>query len=545
MSQTIPSNRPAHLDPTAAADGGTTSLCMDLHLQPAQQDDEIGRLGNYRVLRMLAEGGMGKVYEAEDFTLNRLVALKVIRPNLERSLPGATERFLREARAMASIKHDNLVTVYATGREADTVYLAMELLQGETLETRLDRSGALPWTEVVRIGREIALGLSAVHGRGLIHRDIKPANLWLEAPTGRVKILDFGLVRTARGEDGLTQVGMIVGTPAYLSPEQVRAEEFDHRADLFSLGCVLYRMCTNRIPFPADTPTGQLRAVSTDEALAIADINPSVPTELADLIMQLLDKDPAGRPSTAADVAERLQKVKRGQTEARRKAKGETAAKARKTRVSAAAKRQPTGPSRWVWVAIASSAAAIGVTLPVAVVVALKKADRPNAPEPRPVAEQPAAASPPVVPQQPVKEYLADLKHASAAGWPLRGPLPPGLNGPLYVRGQLAAHGILMHPGFPPEPPPSITYRLDKKYRRLSGAVGFNFTAPPETPPTTFVVSANGKSVWTTPHPLNRNDQSEPFDVDVSAADTLTLELRPWGEPRGCHAVWVDPLLTK
>ena len=166
-------------------------------LLPAVEPDEIGRLGNYRVLRLLGKGGMGFVFQAEDIGLRRPVALKIMKPDLSHDGEGC-QRFLREARIMASIKHEHLVTVYQVGQEGASVHLAMELLEGESLGARMDRQGkAAKLTEILRLGREIASGLAVVHQHGLIHRDIKPANIWLEAPGGRVKILDFGLARFA------------------------------------------------------------------------------------------------------------------------------------------------------------------------------------------------------------------------------------------------------------------------------------------------------------------------------------------------------------
>jgi len=172
-------------------DAGVKKKSYDF-LAPPLAPDELGRLGPYRVLKVLGAGGMGVVFLAEDPQLARLVALKAMLPGVAVS-DSARERFLREARAAASIKHDNIVSIYQVGEDRGVPFLAMELLDGEPLDARLQREGKLPRAEVVRIGREIALGLAAAHKRGLIHRDIKPANLWLEAETGRVKILDFGL----------------------------------------------------------------------------------------------------------------------------------------------------------------------------------------------------------------------------------------------------------------------------------------------------------------------------------------------------------------
>jgi serine/threonine protein kinase/formylglycine-generating enzyme required for sulfatase activity len=305
-------------------------------LAPAQAADEIGRLGPYRVLKVLGAGGMGVVFQAEDPGLKRLVAVKALLPALA-AKDQARQRFLREARAVAALKHPNIVTVYRVEQEGDVPYLVMELLEGETLEERLKREGQLPLTEAVRIARETAEGLTAAHARGLIHRDIKPANLWLERKDegGRmkdekprsstsgssfllppssfptVKILDFGLARPTEDGIRLTQSGLILGTLAYMAPEQARCETLDSRCDLFSLGCVLYRCCTGKLPFARSHPLGLLAALMLEEAAPPAQQNPAVPAELNTLILQLLAKEPARRPASAQRVVQTLQLIER------------------------------------------------------------------------------------------------------------------------------------------------------------------------------------------------------------------------------------------
>jgi predicted Zn finger-like uncharacterized protein len=203
-------------------------------LTPPQGPDELGRLGKYRVLKVLGHGGMGVVFQAEDPKLKRTVAIKAMLPTLAASA-SAGQRFLREAEAMAAVEHDHVVRIYQVDEDRGVPFLAMEFLKGEPLDSRLKREEKLPIPEVLRIGREVAEALAAAHATGLIHRDIKPGNIWLEAPRTRVKILDFGLARAAQQDAGLTQQGAIVGTPAYMAPEQARGEKIDARCDLFSL----------------------------------------------------------------------------------------------------------------------------------------------------------------------------------------------------------------------------------------------------------------------------------------------------------------------
>jgi serine/threonine protein kinase len=302
----------------------------------------------YEIHEQLGSGGMGIVYRARDKFLGRDVALKVMRPEIAAEAD-AKGRFLREARAAASVEHDHVVTIFDVGQTpAGMLYIAMPLLRGETLENRLQREGCLPLAEVVRIGSEIASGLAAAHSHGLIHRDIKPGNIWLEgsevrgqrseaAPSpdpwplsrggGRVKILDFGLTRLLSRSDHATSgepsshgsypslPGFVAGTPGYISPEQARGAAADARADLFSLGCVLYRMATDKAPFSGDTPWAILFAVDAKEPAPPRSMRAEIPEALERLILHLLAKDPAKRPASAADVEHILRAVS---TEARR-----------------------------------------------------------------------------------------------------------------------------------------------------------------------------------------------------------------------------------
>jgi formylglycine-generating enzyme required for sulfatase activity len=311
---------PAAQDATCASDAGATpspasdpsrELCD--FLAPSQQPDELGRLGPYRVLEVLGAGGMGVVFRADDPQLRREIALKAMLPALAASA-SARQRFLREAQAAAAIKHDHIVTIHQVGEDRGAPFLAMEFLEGEPLEDRLQRAGKLPVPEALRIGREMAEGLAAAHERGLIHRDIKPANVWLESrgerggstPRFRVKILDFGLARAANAESHLTQQGAIVGTPAYMAPEQATGQPVDARCDLFSLGCVLYRMLTGQSPFRGPDALSTLLAVTSQTPRPPREVDPAIPRALSDLVVRLLAKNPAERPASAHEVADTL-----------------------------------------------------------------------------------------------------------------------------------------------------------------------------------------------------------------------------------------------
>ncbi|HEV3383606.1 MAG TPA: bifunctional serine/threonine-protein kinase/ABC transporter substrate-binding protein, partial [Gemmata sp.] len=298
-------------------------------LKPPIEADEIGRLGNYRVLRLIGTGGMGFVFEAEEISLHRRVALKVLRHDLGNEFENR-ERFLREARAAAAINSDHVVTVYQIV-EGDPPYLVMQFLTGESLQSRIEEPDSITLHAALVVARQTADGLAAAHAIGLIHRDIKPANIWLEKPQitgtetsdttdlhkppsttaqlGRVKILDFGLARRLSGEPSLTSTGFIVGTPNYMSPEQASGIEVDPRSDIFSLGCVLYTMLTGELPFPGSSAMAVMMALANKIPASANVLNPSIPKKIAAFTDRLLEKEPNKRPQTAREVVAELDRL--------------------------------------------------------------------------------------------------------------------------------------------------------------------------------------------------------------------------------------------
>jgi serine/threonine protein kinase len=296
-----------------------SALCS--FLSPPQREGEIGRLGPYRVLRVLGHGGMGVVFEAEDEALGRKVALKTLHANLAVDTI-ARQRFMQEGRSAAAVDHENVVTIYQVGEANEVPYLVMQFLQGRSLEQKLRIEKQLPTREILRIGAEVAHGLAAAHKLRLVHRDIKPSNIWLTASDdpnmatpvdGRVKILDFGLARAVEPTGpALTQQGLVVGTAGYMSPEQARGHAIDARSDLYSLGCLLYEMATGRIPLEGPDPLATLMATMLDKPQPPLVHNPAIPTPLSDLIMKLLAKHPDERPSTASSIALHLTRLAQG-----------------------------------------------------------------------------------------------------------------------------------------------------------------------------------------------------------------------------------------
>ena len=250
----------------------------------------------------MGAGSTGVVYRAIDEQLDRAVALKVLRPSLGSA---ARTRFIAEAKSAAAVDHANVITIYQVGEEDQLAFMAMQLLPGETLESRLKRDVFLPEATVRAIAAQIAEGLSAAHAKDLIHRDIKPANVWLDE-NNNVKILDFGLARVTDDDPGLTSTGMIAGTPCYMSPEQSRGASLDRRSDLFSLGCVLYRASTGRQPFGAVNILSTLQAIQATNPLPPLQTSANVSQEFSDLTMCLLEKLPVNRPESAAQVASAL-----------------------------------------------------------------------------------------------------------------------------------------------------------------------------------------------------------------------------------------------
>ncbi len=272
-------------------------------LSPSTRPDSLGRLGHYEMLQVLGRGGFGIVFRAFDDVLQRVVAVKVMAPQIA-TLSPARKRFLREARSSAAVRHENVVHVYEVG-EQPLPYLVMEFVPGETLQQKLDRSGPLEVSEVLRIGRQIAEGLAAAHASDLIHRDIKPANILLEGGSQKVKITDFGLARAA-DDASISQSGVIAGTPMFMAPEQALGQEIDQRADLFSFGSVLYQMVSGRPPFRAPSALAVLKRVAEESPRPIPEIIPETPAWLCEIIAKLHAKNPEDRFQSAREIADVL-----------------------------------------------------------------------------------------------------------------------------------------------------------------------------------------------------------------------------------------------
>ena len=266
-------------------------------------EDSLGVIGDYKLIRLIGAGSMGVVFQAFDQTLERMVALKVLRPSLGQA---ARDRFLTEAKLAASIEHINVVTIFQVGQVDRLAFMAMQWLPGQTLDSKLASEEPMDNEQIVEIVRQIAAGLTAAHQKQLVHRDIKPANLWICEEDQQLKILDFGLARVNDEASNLTATGMLVGTPGFMSPEQTMGADLDARSDLFSLGCVLYRLLSGNTPFESPNVLATLKSIQSDQPMAPAQPDNDVDSDLSDLAMCLLEKDAADRPQTASQTIQLL-----------------------------------------------------------------------------------------------------------------------------------------------------------------------------------------------------------------------------------------------
>lgn len=287
------------------ARGWTEAVAQQLLSAPTHPE-MMGRLGRYEVERLVGAGGMGVVFKAFDSELNRPVAVKVLAPHLAGS-GAARKRFAREARAAAAIVHEHVVAIHNVETEAASPFLVMQYVPGESLQQRIDREGPLEICEILRIGIQTASGLSAAHAQGIVHRDVKPSNIMLERGVERTLLTDFGLAR-ATDDASLTQSGHHPGTPQYMSPEQARGDAVDLRSDLFSLGSVIYTMCTGHSPFRADTTYAVLRRIVETDPRPVRELNADIPVWLEFVIGRMLANSAAERFQSGDELADLLQK---------------------------------------------------------------------------------------------------------------------------------------------------------------------------------------------------------------------------------------------
>ncbi|OYP31042.1 serine/threonine-protein kinase [Rhodopirellula sp. MGV] len=274
-------------------------------LDPTDHPDMLGRFAGYEVSGIIGRGGMGIVMKARDMSLDRLVAIKILDPSYS-SLSASRKRFAREAKSAAAVVHENVIGIYGVDQWNGVPYLVMPYIKGESLQQRIDRHAPLPLEEMLEIAVQIARGLAAAHGQGVIHRDIKPSNILLLNGVSRVLITDFGLARTV-DDASLTRSGILAGTPQYMSPEQAMSEAVDRRTDLFSLGGVMYAMACGYPPFRSESPYGVLKKIIDQPHRSLLQQRPDLPNWYVATIDRLLAKQPGQRFASAAQTAALLE----------------------------------------------------------------------------------------------------------------------------------------------------------------------------------------------------------------------------------------------
>jgi eukaryotic-like serine/threonine-protein kinase len=257
----------------------------------------------YVILGELGKGGMAEVFKAEQSSLSRIVAIKKLKTTLGQN-PEMLERFFREGKSAANLQHENIVQIYQMGEKDGEHYIIMEFVEGSDLKTILKKSGSIPWRIACLMMREVALGLGFAHQRGFIHRDIKPGNIMV-SHRGEVKVMDFGIVRRIDSE--LTQTGSFLGTPSYMSPEQLKGEGISGRSDLFSLGVMFYEIMAGEKPFKADTEAALVNKILNEKERPVRKVNPLVPRRVARLLKRLLLKDPKKRFEDAGELARAIE----------------------------------------------------------------------------------------------------------------------------------------------------------------------------------------------------------------------------------------------
>jgi hypothetical protein len=562
--------------PTAAHE--VPSVEKPPFLGPPLEAGDLGSIDHYRVVDLLGQGGMGSVFKGIDTVLHRSVAIKVLK---EVAVPFAKERMLREAQVTAGLSSEHVAAIYQVGQINGLPYLAMELLEGESLEARLAK-GKPSLDEVIRWSREIAEGLAAAHAKGLVHRDIKPANIWI-LPSGKVKILDFGLSRPVETDLNLTQTGYVVGTPHYMSPEQATDGAVDHRSDLFSLGCVMYRMVTGGLAFPGRSFAAVIAKLATFNPPPVTEQEPGVPHALGDLIEQLLAKKPEHRPQTAMEVVDRLRELK-----ADGEWGGPVIVDAGRTTVRARAPRRKNEPWQPVATGIGTvlAAAVVGLLVwklvaPPAVASKAKPAvadaidqaldasrvptggdpaGRQLAPMSSAVVTPPPPRRRPDPPTPPAwnvdtsslerfasallgKPGLAYLSEMKPSGEDLsgHGPLPGQFTYPVVSGSVYSPHGIFQHGRSPWH---SVSYKLDKKYSRFWSKVAVNDSVREQyCSPFYLYVYGDGKELWHSPK-MTKTGVIEVCDISVKDVEVLKLLIYCEGSLRGTHAVWIEPSLS-
>jgi serine/threonine-protein kinase len=279
----------------------------------------LDKIGKYQIIGQIGQGAMGVVYKAMDPFIERVVAVKTMSADLDAD-PEVRARFFREARSAGQLSHKNIVTIYDLGEEGGKAYMAMEFLDGEDLKHSIGRRDKMPLERKLEWMMEILEGLAHAHNKQVIHRDIKPGNIHITR-SGQVKILDFGLARVSSSD--ITKTGSVMGTPNYMSPEQIRSEGVDHRSDIFSAGATFYELLTYRKPFHSSSLPATFFKILQQDPEPIESIDPSIPPDFSAIILRAMAKDPEKRYQNVDEMLRDLDRLRKSLVEQRRAAAGE------------------------------------------------------------------------------------------------------------------------------------------------------------------------------------------------------------------------------
>src|SRR6516162_5013926 len=301
----LPESQETLHEPTAQGDW---SAAAPSHpgIAAAAEELQEGTLlaGRYEIIKLLGQGGMGAVYKARDTELDRMVALKLIRPELAKN-PDILRRFKQELILARQVTHKNVIRIFDLGQSDGIKFITMDFVEGKDLRALLQERGRFPPNEAARIMLQICRALEAAHAEHVIHRDLKPQNIMLDQ-RGRVFVMDFGIARSAH-LPGMTQTGALVGTPEYMSPEQARGEKLDERSDIFSLGVIFYEILTGKSPYPSDAPLATLWKRMQERVTPPSQLEPTMPSELNDIVLKALEIEPENRFARAREMAHQLE----------------------------------------------------------------------------------------------------------------------------------------------------------------------------------------------------------------------------------------------
>ncbi|MCE9565034.1 MAG: protein kinase [Planctomycetes bacterium] len=508
-------------------------------------------IGRYKVLGMLGAGGMGKVFLCEHAGMRRQVAIKVLPPKMAAD-PATVEGFYREAQALASLDHRNIIHAYDAANDGDLHYLVMEYVKGRTLEDIVSRDGPLSARHAINYLRQAALGLQHAYEAGLVHRDIKPSN-FLVTEHGIVKILDLGLAQFFHErESGIaasSKPAEVMGTVDYMSPEQgLNAAAVDIRGDIYSLGATFYFCLAGRSPYEGGTTAQKILWHQIREPEALANRRSDLPAYLIAVVSRMMAKDPANRFQTPDELLLALPSQEAIEVpEVPQQAAIDTGLNLESDSPTLSVRKRPQPAPKWR--PSVGFVAGLSVVLAIAAVAVYFVASQPkqvrqvDTPEPN-IPDRPPSGQT-TTPVASRKIWLSDLPEQD----PVVGHGRFGKAGQtgydnhkIVVKGEASPHGLSLHPAT--NNTATVRYELRSRYRNFAGTVAINDSANGQTKtPLTFVVKGDGKVLWES-KPVRGREDAQSFSFNVESVSRLDLEVRCPGDNGGAHAVWLEPSLT-